>query len=185
MSSVRLNDKDYTVVLLAGLDGEVASGLAAAGEKTFNRPANTTPYVAARAIGSATTAIHEINLGVAPGSLVQLDTVTLTMARGTLPSGMTTVDCHLFTAAPTAIADNGAFNLSTGDRTAYAGLITLDPVALIGGSFCYSRSKYQGLQVKLLTSSVFVVPITAGAYTPISATEHILRVRGYNLGVAA
>lgn len=157
-------------------------GAGAAGSVTFTRPADTTPYTSLDVIGSATSAIHQINLGVPAGALVQIDTMSLTVNRATVPTNMTTVVCHLYTAAPTAIADNAAFSSAAADRALYAGSITLPTPVVIGGGFIHSRVDYAGLKIKLTTSSIFVVPQTTIGHTPASATEYILRARGVDLG---
>lgn len=190
MSSVRLNQEDYTVVMLAGADGVIQGtagtvktrGVGAAGSVQFTRPADTISYIALDVIGSASTAIHEIALGVPAGATVQIDTLTLTINRTTLPAGMGTVVCHFYTAAPAAIADNAPFSAAAADRALYAGSATLSTPTIIGGGFLYGFLDYIGRKIKLTTSSIFVVLQTTGGFPPASATEYLLRARGVDLG---
>jgi hypothetical protein len=190
-SNVLIDGQTFTKVIGYDANGSPVSGgsgstsvrgIGAAGSVAFTRPANTTAYTALDVIGGASSAIHELNLGVPAGALVQIDTMSLTMNRATVPSGMGTVVCHIYTAAPTAIADNAAFSSAAADFALYAGSITLSTPAVVGGGFIYSRADYAGLKIRLTTSSIFVVPQTTGGYTPASATEHILRARGVDLG---
>lgn len=157
-------------------------GRKVAGSITFSRPADTTPYTALDVIGSAISAILEIPLGIPAGAEVQLDTLSLTINRTTIPSGMTSVIAHLYTAVPTALADNDPFSSVAADRALYAGSLSLSSVVVIGGGFLYAFSDYGGRKVVLTTNSIFVVLQTAGGYTPASVTEHILRIRGVDLG---
>jgi D-arabinose 1-dehydrogenase-like Zn-dependent alcohol dehydrogenase len=186
MASVRLNNEDYTVVIGADANGLPASSLAAAGAVTFTRTDNVTAYPANGVIGNGVTgsAIHAVDLGVSAGAEIQLDTVTLTINRTTVPAGMTTVVAHFFTAAPTAIADNAVFSLAAADRAFYAGSATLSAAAVVGGNFLYLFADYIGRKIKLTSSSIFILLPTTVGYTPAAATEHILRVRGFNLGLA-
>ena len=186
-----IGDQVYTKVIgydaagnaISGTDGASRTrGIAVAGSVTFTRPADTTAYTALDVIGGVSSAIHEVALGVPAGAEVQLDTFELIVNRTTVPSGMTSVTVHLYTAAPTAIADNAAFSAAVADRGLYAGSVLMSPIAAVGGGFLYSFADYAGRKIKLTTSSIFAVLLTTTGFTPLSATEHIFRVRGVDLG---
>ncbi len=175
-------DANGNVIVTDASGNSLIRGIGAAGSVTFSRPANTTGYDAGDVIGSASSAIHELDLGVPAGALVQLDSFSLTINRTTVPAGMGSVVCHLYTAAPAAIADNAAFSASAANRALYVGSVTLSTPAVIGGGFLYTRADYTGLKIKLTTSSLFAVMSTTAAFTPASATEYILRANGVDLG---
>ena len=190
-SNLAIGDQVFTKVVGYDANGNVTAGtdganrvrsIGAAGSTAFTRPADTTGYGAGDVIGSASSAIHEIDLGVPAGALVQLDTFSLTINRTTVPAGMGAMVCHLYTAAPAAIADNAAFSASAANRALYVGSVTLSTPAVIGGGFLYTRADYAGLKVRLTTGSIFAVMSTTAAFTPASATEYILRANGVDLG---
>lgn len=190
-SNLIVGERVYTRVIgydangspIVGTDGASrVRGIGVAGQAAFSRPGDTTPYTALDVIGSATSAIHEVPLGVPPGAEVQIDTIDLIINSTTVPVGMTTVTVHFYTAAPAAIADNALFSAAAADRTLYAGSALLSPVAVVGGGFLFSFADYIGRKVKLTTSSVFVVIQTTIGFTPASGTGYILRIRGVDLG---
>lgn len=168
----------------------LARGYAFVADVTFTRPADTANYLAndvigVNAAGSPGSAIHTFtSSGIPAGTAIQLDTATLTINRTSLPSGMTSLVLHLYTASPTAILDNAPFGAAAADRALYAGSITFSTPVVVGGGFLYQFQDYVGRKVKLANASqsLYGVLVTTGAFTPASGTEYILRLRGVDLG---
>lgn len=143
----------------------------------ITRPANTTAYTAADVIGvadsgtpaNAGSAIHEF-AGIGPkGGHVRLTASTLRVNLSAVTSGMTSFALHLYNAAPTAILDNAAFDLPSGDRAAYLGSIALGTPADLGSTLFIANDAINK-HVKLApgSTSLYALLVTAGAYTPTS-----------------
>jgi hypothetical protein len=91
---------------------------------------------------------------------------------------------HLYTATPTAIADNAAFDLVSGEVANYAGYIDL-PAPQDLGSTLFTQTDYCGTAVKLASAStsLFAELETRGGYTPASGTAYNLRVMTLEAGL--
>jgi len=93
---------------------------------TITRPANTTAYTAEDAIGDVSgSAIIEFPGLVAPGSLNMILSAYLEYDVAALPTGAD-FRLELYNDSPTAIADNAAWSLLSGDRTKHIGSIDFD-----------------------------------------------------------
>jgi hypothetical protein len=83
-----------------------------------------------------------------------------------VPSGMTTFTLHLYSITPpSALADNAAWNLPSGDRASYLGFVNLGtPVDLGDTLYVETNSINKPLTVPS-GGSVFGYLVTVGAYT--------------------
>jgi hypothetical protein len=72
---------------------------------------------------------------------------------------------HLYTSAPTAIADNAAFNLPSADRASYVGSIDIGTPADLGDTL-WAQNDDVRKQVILTGDSVYGILQTVAAYTP-------------------
>lgn len=140
------------------------------------RPSNQTPYTAGDAVGAASAIITFPSVGPAAGNIL-ITSVDLRIDIASVTSGMTTFRLHLYNAAPTAIADNAAFDLVAGDRAGYLGYIDLvTPVDL--GSTLVSQTGSINRQVKLASTSLYGILTTVGGFTPAAVSEvYTLRIR--------
>lgn len=140
------------------------------------RPADTNAYAAGDVIGTATgstAAIEFTNIGTA-GSISIITEVTLRIDVTAVPSGMTTFRLHLYNVTPpSALGDNAAWDLPSGDRSSYLGYLDIGtPVDV--GSTLYVQSDpttRPNKPVKLLSTSLFGYLVTIGGYTPSSAAN--------------
>jgi hypothetical protein len=159
---------------------------------TVTRPSNTTAYTAGDVIGVADSGTPA-NAGSAiitlasigpSGGYVLLQSVRLLIANTSVPAGMGAFRLHLYTASPTAILDNAAFDLVSGDRAGYAGYIDL-PTPQDFGSTLVTQADYCGTAIKLAaaSTSLFAQLETRGAYTPASGTTYDLRVMALEAGL--
>lgn len=164
-------------------DGTIAEVVSiGSGGKTVKvsktRPANTTAYTAADAIGDATSAVWEFaNVGPA-GALVLLVGADLRIDIASLPSGMGVFRLEFFDAAPDAIADNAAWDLSSaGDRGKHLGSVSLG-TPVDKGSTLTARGDPANLPLQLTSgsASLFAVLVTEAGYTPASGTVYTLRI---------
>lgn len=154
---------------------------------TITRPSNTTAYTAGDVVGQADsgtpanagTAILEFaSIGPSAGHIV-ITGLLLEIDVNAVPAGMTTFRLHLYDAAPDAILDNAAFDLSSaGDRGKYLGWIDVRVPVDIGSTLIAIED---GLSIhrKLATAStsIFGVLQTIGAYTPSSGAVKKLTLR--------
>jgi hypothetical protein len=162
------------------------SGTGYSASASFTRPADTNAYAALDVVADSTSAPTVLTFsGIGPtGGKILIDQLTLEIDVGSVPSGMGAFRLHLFNAAPTAINDNAAFNLPSGDRAKYLGYIeTPTPVDL--GDTLWSETEGMGFpvrkQVTLVTAALYGILQTQNAYTPTSgavkkATLHALRL---------
>lgn len=150
---------------------------------SFARTADTNAYTAGDVIGinasgSPGSAIHEFTSAGQAGGNIVITGVDLTIGLTAVTSGMSAFRLHLYNASPTAILDNAAFDLVSGDITKHVGYIDFaTPVDY--GSILYTSSLNVNLQVKLATSvsSLYGELVTVGAYTPASGTLYQIRIR--------
>lgn len=155
-------------------------------QNTITRPSNTTAYTAGDVIGSADSgtpanagsAIHTLaNIGPSGGS-VFLTTIDLMIFLGAIPSGMTSFRLHLYNASPTAILDNAAWDLPSGDRANYIGYVDLGTVLDLGSTlFVQSDSINKHVKLADGSTSLFCQLVTNGGYTPTSGEQYRLTVR--------
>jgi hypothetical protein len=159
---------------------------------TVTRPSNTTGYIAGDVVGAADAGtpanagnaiITLSNIGPS-GGYVLIQSVRLMIGATSLPAGMGAFRLHLYMSSPTAILDNAAFDLVSGDVGKYAGYIDL-PAPQDLGSILVSQADYCGTAIKLDSASttLFAELETRGAFTPASGTLFDLRVLTLEAGL--
>lgn len=169
-------------------DGSYASLVAGGAYRTtatITRPSNTTAYTAGDVVGdTGGSAIISLTAAGPSAGFVLIQSVSLVFSDSTVPSGMGAFRIHMYSASPTAIADNAAFDLLSGDRATYMGYIDL-PAPQDLGSTIYTQVDYPGRLIKLADASttLFVEIETRGAYTPVSASTVSIRVNLLEAGL--
>lgn len=142
---------------------------------TVTRPNDTTPYAAGDVVGGAITFA---SIGPAGGH-VMLTSCDLMVALAAVPSGMTSFRLHLYDVTPpSALADNTAWDLPSGDRASYLGYVDMGlPVDL--GSTLYVQTDSVNRQSKLAaaSTSLFGYLVTTGAYTPTASEVYTPTLR--------
>ena len=152
---------------------------------TITRPSNTTAYTAGDVVGdTGGSAIISLTSAGPSGGFVLVQSVSLVFSDSTVPAGMGAFRIHMYSSSPTAIADNAAFDLVSGDRDTYMGYIDL-PAPLDFGSTIYTQTDYPGRLIKLAAASttLFAKIETRGAYTPVSASTVSLRINTLEAGL--
>jgi hypothetical protein len=152
---------------------------------TITRPSNTTAYTAGDVVGdTGGSAIISLTAAGPTAGFVIIQSISLVFSDSTVPSGMGAFRVHLYSASPTAIADNAAFDLVSGERDTYMGYVDL-PAPQDLGSSVYTQTDYPGRLVKLAAASttLFVEIETRGAYTPVSASTVSIRVNLLEAGL--
>jgi hypothetical protein len=184
MTVERIRGRNVEQIAIAE-DVLAASGRCYRSTATITRPANTTPYTAGDVIGdtggSAIITLADIG---SSGGFVQIQSVRLQIHSGTLPTGMTGLRLHLYSTAPTAIADNAAWDLPAGDRASYMDYIDL-PTPTDFGSTLFTKVDFAGNLLKLAagSTSLFGLLQTTTAATFIeNSTVLDLRISAIEMG---
>jgi hypothetical protein len=132
------------------------------------RPNDTTAYAANDVLGTDPASVIEFaNIAPQGGGTIVLLYASLMINVGS--GGPSQTRLHLYSSAPTAIADNAAYNLPSGDRGKYLGYVTLGgPIDL--GDTMFSQEDFLRKTITATSSSVFAIAETTGAFTPTANT---------------
>lgn len=136
-------------------------------QTTITRPANQTPYTAGDVLGGA------LDLGVLGASAQSVEIISSQLEAdiSAIPAGMTTFTLYLYSVTPpSALADNAAFDLPSGDRSSFLGAIPVGSLADLGATL-YVETNDHHKQVKLAGTHLFGYLVTAGGFTPAANSE--------------
>jgi hypothetical protein len=140
------------------------------------RTSDTNAYAANDVIGSATGSTAALTFPIAPsaGGEVMITSVALETDAAAVISGEAGYRLHLYNVTPpSALGDNVAWDLPSGDRASYLGYVDLgQPVDL--GSTCYIETNGVNKQIKAASGNVFGYLTTLGPFTPASATVRVI-----------
>jgi hypothetical protein len=140
----------------------------------ITRPANATPYTAEDGIGDTTgSAIMQFTDLLSPGQTFLLMSAHLEYHVAAVPAGCT-FRLELFNASPTAIADNGPWNIAAGDRAKHIGTVTLGAPVAKGGTPAALTVDVDIINKMIkagATRTLFVVPVASGGFTPAGNSE--------------
>jgi len=133
---------------------------------TITRPADTTAYTANDVVGGAIS-FPAIGWN---GNDVIITSAALMINIAAIPAGMTSFRAYLYNVTPpSALADNAAWDLPSGDRAAYIGYVDFGtPVDL--GSTLYVQSDGVNAAIKSSSITIFAYLVTIGAFTPAAST---------------
>jgi len=144
----------------------------------LTRPADTTAYAAGDAVGTASTSnltLSNATRNNAGGGRILA--VRLFKSGTTVTNATFTV--LFFNTAPTAVADNAAFNLLYAEQAYYIGEVALSTMTArgTGGGYAFSSiSAPIWFQAASGSKSLIAVITAAAAYTPASAETFQLSV---------
>lgn len=147
----------------------------------ITRPANTTAYTANDVVGGVLTFS---NVSPVAGGPIMLTSIDLRYDVASIPSGMTSFRLYLYNATPpSAIADNGAWDLGSGDRSAFIGFVDLGAPADIGSTlFAQVDGVNKQVHCASGSTSLFGYLVTLGGYTPAANSETVqVTLRGVAL----
>lgn len=162
-------------VLLIDVNGNLCNAPLTQGYKaavTVTRPANATAYTANDVLGATAAAITFPSVGPAAGGEVLITTVKLEIDVAAIPSGMTSFRLYLYSVTPpSALADNAAWDLPSGDRASFKGYVDIGtPVDL--GSTLYVETLQVNKQITVPSGgSLFGYLVTNGGFTPAGNSE--------------
>lgn len=111
-------------------------------------------------------------MGTGPGECRTINSVSLLIADGTAVT--TTWQVHLYDVTPpSAIADNGVFDITAADRAVYLGFFTIGQTTDTGSTQYAESSSWVGKQIKLRGTSVFAYLVAVSAITPAAVTHTV------------
>lgn len=167
---------------LRTLTGQLPATSGGSVQLTITRPANATPYTAGDCIGAAAAALT-FATGMTSGQRVMIAGADLEYDVAALPAGMTTCRLYLYSVTPpSAIADNAAWDLPSGDRASYLGYVDLGQLVDLGSTlFVQTDNINKAIQLSG-SASVFAYLVTTAGFTPAGNSE-VLRVRLQFLGL--
>lgn len=150
----------------------------AAAAVILTRTADANPYVANKVIGAApgsTAALSFANVGPS-GAEVTINTVELEIDDTGLITGETSYRLYLYNVTPpSALGDNAAWDLPSGDRASFLGYVDLNvPIDL--GSTLYVRTDNVGAQFTLSGTGLFGYLVTNSAYTPSASRVYKIKL---------
>lgn len=133
----------------------------------MTRPNDTTGYTAGDVIGDATNGgrMQFTNMAKTGGGPVLVTGVQLEIDVDTPPASAFRL--WLFSANPTAISDNAAFDVVSGDRVNLLGYVDI-PAPVDGGSIAMSEANGIAKQIKLTGTSAYGILQAVSAYTPVA-----------------
>lgn len=140
---------------------------------TITRPADITAYTANDVYGG----VIELTSSVTPtaGQWLLITDIEIIFNLTTLPSGMSGFRLYPYGVTPlSAVPDNGAFSLPSGDRSAIIlpNGISIGSAALArGGGSVVCQANNINVAVKLTGTSLFSYLVTIGAFTPTAVSE--------------
>lgn len=152
----------------AAVPVSVAPGASRA-QATVTRAANVTPYTAGDVVGGVIT-FPAIGLA---GAHTMLTSGSLRIDISAIPAGMDGFRLYIYSATPpSALADNAAWDLPSGDRTAFIGYIDLGSPADLGSTL-FVQVDAINRQIKLgaAETALYGYLVTSAGFTPAANSE--------------
>lgn len=149
---------------------------------SFTRP-NTTPTLSALDVVGTSPAANLTfsDIGPAAGGKVVIVYAALRIDVAAVAAGMTQFRLHLYSSAPTAIADDAAYNLPSADRDKYLGYIELPtPVDLGDTIFAGTEEGYYPVRKEITVPSggaIYGILQTVGSYAATAQAVYNLKIK--------
>lgn len=154
----------------------VISGKGYVSQTTITRPADTTAYTAGDVVGATAAAITFADIGASFGSIVITD-ADLRIDVSSVPAGMTSFRLHLYNETPpSALADNAAWDLPSGDRASYLGYVDIGTPEDVGSTLFVQTDGTAVKTVQMKTPNLYGYLVTNGGFTPTSAAVKSIRL---------
>jgi hypothetical protein len=170
-------------------NGVVISGYSSV--VSLARTTDTTGYTANDVIGIGTgsglttagaAALTFTNIGPAAGGEIIITTVKLEIDVTAIPSGMTSFRLYLYNVTPpSALVDNNAWDLPSGDRASYLGYVDLGTVVDLGSTLYVETNGYNKQVTVASGGSLFGYLVTNGTYTPAASVVKVITLHATGL----
>lgn len=152
-----------------GIEGLLA-GIGKSASATF------TPAAASHTAGDCNGAAAQFSLGAPSGAVFMITDATLLINSGTAEA--TAWRLHLYNVTPpSATADDGAWDLPSGDQASYLGYIDLGTAVDQGADTQWVENHGVNKSVKLSGTSVFGYLVNLTTLTP-AAVAHTVTITG-------
>ena len=158
------------------IEGDYVKSPCGSSSATVTRPNDTTAYNAGDVVGTnPATNIEFTNAMPVSGEHYYIVGLKIKIVKSSIPAGMTSFTLHLFSSAPTAIADNTAWTLLAVDADKYLGSITITPEDK--GEVLVKWEDGVNMKRKLPSgaSSVFGQLVTDAGWTP--ASQDVIKLQ--------
>ena len=143
---------------------------------SLTRTNDTNVYAARDVIGAATgstAALTFPTMGPSAGRIM-VTSAQLELDITAVISGMTSFTLYLYNVTPpSALGDNAAFDIPSGDRASFLGKISLG-TPVDEGSTLYVETNGINKQFKLSGTSIFAYLVTEGTYTPAASSVFVV-----------
>lgn len=144
----------------------------------ITRPANATPYTANDVLGASAAALTfpsmaPLTFAGNANPQVLITGAQLEIDVAAVPAGMTSFRLYLYNVTPpSALADNAAWDLPSGDRASFLGYIDVGtPVDLGSTLYVETNGINKQLVIPAATTSLFGYLVTNGGFTPAGNSE--------------
>lgn len=162
-----------------------ALGVGFSASVSQTRPNDTSAYTARDVIGTSTSTTAALEFaGMAPpgGGKIMITSARLSVNASTKPSGMGTFFLALYSATPaSALGDNAAWDIPSGDRATFLGKLALGSPE-DEGSTLFIETDGLNKQITLTGSSLFAYLVTEGGFTPTAQTVKKIDLSAVFLG---
>lgn len=142
---------------------------------SLTRTNDTNAYTANDVVGAATgsTAALTFTVGAGAGEYT-ITSASLEIDAAAVIASETNYILYLYNVTPpSALGDNAAWDLPSGDRASYLGAINLGAPADLGSTLSVEQSLI-GKQITLASGNLFAYLVTVGAYTPTASRVHVI-----------
>ena len=157
------------------------SGVGYTSSATFTRTADTNAYTAGDVIGSATgstAALTFANVGPTGGGEIIVTTAKLQIDIASIPSGMTGFLLYLYSVTPpSALGDNAAFDLPSGDRASFLQPVALGAPVDLGSTLVVVTAQINQQISVASGGSLFGYLVTIGGYTPAASSVFSVQIK--------
>jgi hypothetical protein len=144
---------------------------------SFSASATFTPAASSHTAPACIGAAGTFTLSPVPptGALIRITDIEMEIDGATIETTAWTL--HLYNVTPpSAIADASAFDLVSGDRTAYLGSIAISQIVDLGSTL-WIEAHGVNKTVKLLGNTIFGYLVNGTTLTP-QAVAHIVKIYG-------
>jgi hypothetical protein len=137
--------------------------------------ADFTPAAAAYGAGDVISTAKSFAFGAAPAARAfMITTVHLLVAHTAVISGETSYRLHLYNVTPpSAHADNDAWDLPSGDRSAYLGYVDLGTPVDVGSTLYVETSGVNKQFILPASGTIYGELVTNGAFTATAAARTV------------
>jgi hypothetical protein len=161
---VELADGTFRKMSADTMKGEFLMSASYTADVEFDRPDNTTAYDAGDIVGGV---LEFEDIGPPNGGEVTVSYSSLRVDRSTVPEGMTSFTLYLFSVTPpSALGDNDAYTLPSGDRAASLGTLDVGVPVSKGATLLIETYPINRPITVPAGGSLFAYLVTNGSFEP-------------------